>query len=92
MYFNNHMMTASLKRREWEAAESFAQAMADYTAKEPFPWADFLIGRARILIRIGRGERSEAARAELARVTELGREYNFIRATQALDEAVRAWG
>ena len=91
MYFNNHMMTASLKRREWEAAESFAQAMADYTAEEPFPWADFLIDRARILIRIGRGERSEAAKIELTRVAELGREYNFVRATQALDEAISAW-
>lgn len=87
MYFNNHMMTASLKRGKWEAAESFAQAMADYTAGEPFPWADFLIARARILVRIGRGERSAAAKAEFLRVTALGRKLNFIRATHALEEA-----
>jgi class 3 adenylate cyclase/tetratricopeptide (TPR) repeat protein len=91
MYFNNHMMTASLKRQEWEAAESFAQAMADYTAKEPFPWADLLIARARILIRVGRGEHSEAAKAELSRVAALGRKYNFIRATHALDDALANW-
>lgn len=92
MYFNNHMMTASLKRGEWEAAEGFAQAMADHTAKEPFPWANFLIDRARILIRVGRGERNEAVKAELARVAGLGRDYNFIRATHALDEAIVAVG
>ena len=90
MYFNSHMMTASLKRREWEAAEGFAQAMADHTAAEPFPWADFLIDRARILIRVGRGERSAAAKDELARVAALGRKYNLARATHALDEAIAA--
>ncbi|MGE3874711.1 MAG: AAA family ATPase, partial [Parvibaculaceae bacterium] len=91
MYFNSHMMTASLKRRDWEAAGSFAQAMADYTAKEPFPWADFLIGRTRILIRVGRGERSAAVKAELSRLAALGRKLDFIRATQALDEPLAAW-
>jgi hypothetical protein len=90
MYFNNHMMTASLNRREWEAAEGFAQAMADYTAKEPFPWASFLIDRARVLIRVGQGERSDAAKAEVARVASLGRQYGFVRATQALDHALAA--
>jgi hypothetical protein len=91
MYFNNHMMTASLKRQEWEAAEGFAEAMADYTAKEPFPWASFLIDRARILIRVGKGERNDAAKAETARVASLGRQYGFVRAAQALDDALSAW-
>ncbi|MGE0240773.1 MAG: adenylate/guanylate cyclase domain-containing protein [Parvibaculaceae bacterium] len=90
LYFNGHMMTASLKRRDWAAAESFIQALADYIAEEPFPWAVFLIERARILIRVGRGERSEAAKAELMRLAALGRDYQFIRATQALDEALAA--
>jgi len=88
MFFNSHMMTSSLQRGEYEQAEGFAQAMADYTAKEPFPWADFLIARARILIRHGRGERSEDVNAELARVAALGRKLNFVRATRALDEAL----
>lgn len=88
MYFNNHMMTASVKRGEWEAAEGFAQAMADYTAPEPFPWAQFLIERARILVRVGRGDRGTGARAELERVAERGRALNMIRATFALDEAL----
>jgi hypothetical protein len=91
MYFNSHMMTASLKRGEWDAVESFAQALADYIAEEPFPWAVFFIERARILIRVGRGERSDAARAELARLAAQGREYGLVRATRALDEAIAAW-
>lgn len=91
MFFNNHMMTASLKRREWESAEGFAGALADYTAGEPFPWADFLIVRTRILIRVGRGERSEAAKAELARAAAMGRGLNLIRSTRALEEAMAAF-
>ncbi|WP_119391061.1 AAA family ATPase [Taklimakanibacter lacteus] len=88
MFFNSHMMTSALKRGEWQQAEGFAEAMADYTAKEPFPWADFLIQRARILIRHGRGERSAEVKAELTRVAALGRKLNFVRATRALDEAI----
>ncbi len=91
MYFNSHMIAASLSRREWETAESFAQAIVDYTAQEPFAWANFLIERARILIRVGRGERSAAVNAKLVRLSALGRAYNLIRATRALDEAIAAW-
>lgn len=88
MYFNAHMITASLNRREWEKAESFVQALAEYTAQEPFAWSSFLIDRARILIRVGRGESGGTVKAELARLSALGRTYNFIRATRALDEAI----
>jgi hypothetical protein len=91
MFFNNHMMASALKRGEWPAAESFAQALADYTAKEPFPWAEFLIERARVLIRFGRGERSDEVKAELARVAARGRRLNFIRATRVVEEAMAAW-
>jgi hypothetical protein len=88
MYFNAHMITASLNRREWEKAESFVQALADYTAQEPFAWSSFLIDRARILIRVGRGESGGTVKAELARLSALGRTYNFVRATRALEEAI----
>lgn len=88
MVFNGHMITASLNRRQWEMAESFAQALADFMGQEPFAWASFLIERARILIRFGRGERGAAAKAELERLSALGRDYNFIRSTRALDEAI----
>lgn len=92
MFFNNHMMASALKRAEWSAAKGFAQALVDYTAKEPFPWADFLIRRARILIRFGRGERSDEVKVELARVAAHGRKLNFIRATRAVDEAIATFG
>jgi hypothetical protein len=90
MYFNAHMVTASLNRREWETAESFAQAIADYTAQEPFAWSSFLIDRARVLIRVGRGEAGGEVKAELARLSALGRSYNFTRATKAINEAIVA--
>jgi tetratricopeptide (TPR) repeat protein len=91
MYFNGHMITASLNRKEWDAAESFTQALVDYTAQEPFAWTNFLIERARILIRVGRGERHAEARDELVRLSANGRAIHFIRATKALDEAIAAW-
>jgi hypothetical protein len=85
------MITASLNRKEWDAAESFTQALVDYTAQEPFAWTNFLIERARILIRVGRGERHAEARDELVRLSANGRAIHFIRATKALDEAIAAW-
>lgn len=91
MYFNSHMMTAALKRRDWQAAEEFTQALEAYAAKEPFPWAQFLIDRARILSRFGQGERSQEAKDELQRVAAFGRKLNFVRATKMLDEALAAF-
>lgn len=91
MYFNSHMMTASLKRREWAVAETFTQALEAYAAKEPFPWAQFLIDRARVLSRFGQGERSQEVRAELERVAAFGRQLNFVRATKVLDDAIAAF-
>lgn len=91
MYFNSHMMTASLKRRDWAAAEKFTQALEAYAAKEPFPWAQFLIDRARVLSRVGQGERSEEVREELGRVAAFGRKLNFVRATKVLDDAIAAF-
>ncbi|HTN98073.1 MAG TPA: adenylate/guanylate cyclase domain-containing protein [Nordella sp.] len=92
MYFNSHMMTTALKRRDWQEAEAFTQALEAYAAKEPFPWAQFLIDRARILSRFGQGERSQEVREELQRVAALGRKLNFVRATKVLDEAIIGWG
>lgn len=91
MYFNSHMMTSALQRRDWLGAEEFTQALAAYVADEPFPWAEFLIARARILSRVGQGERSEEVMGELTRVADLGRKLNFVRATRVVDEAMAAW-
>jgi hypothetical protein len=88
MFFNSHMITSSLTRGDWKAAEKYMQALEIYTAKEPFPWASFLIERARVLIRIARGERSDAVRGELARLSVHGRSMNLIRSTRALEDAL----
>lgn len=62
---------ASLQARAWEEAERYCDRLAGYSAKEPFPWADFIIARGRALARVGRGETGEAL---LATVESLHRQ------------------
>ena len=50
------LVQASLQARDWEEAERYCDRLAGYSAKEPFPWADFIIARGRALARVGRGE------------------------------------
>ncbi len=63
----------SLKTGDWDDAERYANALDAYTSAEPMPVTDFLIGRARSLSRIGRGERNEIIAGELARLIERAR-------------------
>ncbi|HVK57100.1 MAG TPA: BTAD domain-containing putative transcriptional regulator [Burkholderiales bacterium] len=63
--FYKGAITASLIARDWDGAERYAEALANYTRHEPFPWADFLIRFGRAMARVGRGDRSDDLRALL---------------------------
>ena len=54
--FNDCAIQASLNAGHWEGAEQYCDRLAAYTAAEPVPWADFVIGRGRALARVGRGD------------------------------------
>ncbi len=55
----------SLDSGEWEEAERYCALLENYTAPEPFAWADFIVKRGRALGRVGRGEFSTELAATL---------------------------
>jgi DNA-binding SARP family transcriptional activator len=71
--FYKGAISASLAARDWDGAERYAEALANYTRDEPFPWTDFLIGFGRAMARVGRGDRSGDLRALLFSLREQGK-------------------
>jgi DNA-binding SARP family transcriptional activator len=64
-HYYQHAIDVALDMGDWNAAERYASALADYTAREPLPWTDLISARGRTLARFGRGERSASVKQEL---------------------------
>jgi class 3 adenylate cyclase len=68
-YFYRFAMDWALEHGHWSEAERFADNLARYyAAREPLPYIDLLVHRARALAALGRDPRNQQA---LARVTAL---------------------
>lgn len=83
LHFHQNAMRVRLEDRDWDRVEPHARALADYTRREPLPWADFYIRRARTLALLGRGERDAGLDRTL---TELIREAEAAQLYSALPE------
>ncbi|MBV2138342.1 MAG: AAA family ATPase [Candidatus Thiodiazotropha sp. (ex Ctena orbiculata)] len=75
LHFYQNMIEVYLQREDAEKMLYYADALAEYTRKEPLPWSDFYIERGRLLAQRIRGEG----------VPELAR-----KAKRLLDEATAA--
>ena len=60
----------ALDRREWARALGHAAALETYTAREPLPYCDFLVARARALVGLSTTPDDEALQRMLARLQE----------------------
>ncbi len=87
-WFYRDAIVASLDKGRSEEAARYAQALADYTADEPLPWADFHIARARALAAFGRGAREPGLQSELARLRGEAERAGMITTIPALDAAL----
>ncbi|WP_191057620.1 adenylate/guanylate cyclase domain-containing protein [Geminicoccus harenae] len=72
LLFLANAIEACLARGHWARVERFAQALENYTAPEPMPWADFLIARGRILAAHGQGDCGDEVTAGLRRLLATG--------------------
>lgn len=77
--FYDFAIQASLAGSEWNNVQRYCNALENFVAAEPFPWADFIVARGRVLMRHGQGERSAALREQLQTLHDLAaaREMNF---------------
>jgi tetratricopeptide (TPR) repeat protein len=69
LWFFRYAIDAALSDHDWDAAESYAAALEDYTRPEPLPWASFFIRCGRTLAAGGRDGVPQESAAELDALT-----------------------
>jgi hypothetical protein len=89
-WFYRDVIEVALKLEEWDIAESYAQALEDFTRPEPLPWTDFFIARGRALAAWGRGRREPQLAEELRRLKADAEGRGLTTAMLAIDEALKA--
>lgn len=81
-------MEAALAERNWPEALRYAAALEAYTAKEPLPWSDFYIARARALAACGEKTPGPDQVTVIASLRELAREAGLLTAIPAMDQVL----
>ena len=89
-WFYRDVMEAALNLEDWNSAESYAQALEDFTRAEPLPWSDFFIARSRALAAFGRGGRDAATIDELRRLRDEAERIGFMTALPEIEAALEA--
>jgi tetratricopeptide (TPR) repeat protein len=89
-WFYRDVMGAALNLEDWNSAESYAQALEDFTRAEPLPWSDFFIARGRALAAFGRGGRDAATIDELRRLRDEAERIGFMTALPEIEAALEA--
>ena len=59
LVFYQYAIEISLRQKDWDEAERYAQALEEYTRAEPLAMMDFYIARGRALARHGRSQNTE---------------------------------
>jgi class 3 adenylate cyclase/tetratricopeptide (TPR) repeat protein len=70
LHFAESAIAALLAQGDWAGAERHCGALERYCAREPLPWSEYVVGRGRAFVRLGRGERDPELRASLERLRE----------------------
>ena len=85
IWFYRDAIDASLAAGEWDEADRYANALADFTRREPLPWTEFQAARGRALAAAGRGQ---GDRALLVACRDRAIELHCLGELAALDEAL----
>ncbi|SAL44044.1 adenylate/guanylate cyclase [Caballeronia arvi] len=84
--FRRDAIDACLDRGLWDAALHHAAAFEDYARREPSPFSDFFVARARALASCGKGQ--PVPMETLRRLQREGARCGFLHALQAIDDAL----
>ena len=78
-YFHRLAIDWALEHGHWGEAERFAENLARYyAAREPLPYIDLLVDRARALAALGRDPRDQQALARVTALREIARSHGIL--------------
>ena len=89
-FFYPDAIEVSLDIGDWNGVERYAAALEDFTRPEPLPWSNFFITRGRALAAWGQGRREQHLKAEIQHLCHEAERVNFLTASPALQEALKA--
>jgi tetratricopeptide (TPR) repeat protein len=78
----------ALELADWDEAERYALALAEFTAAEPLPWSEFFVARGRALAAFGRDRHDEAALRELRKLRRTARQMDYRLPLPAIERAL----
>jgi len=90
LWFRRDAIETGLEHRDWDLAAYHADALSAFTREEPLPWSDFVIGRARALIAVGRGDNRPELVQELQRLHREGEKMGILVVLSGLKRAAAA--
>ncbi len=90
LHFYDLGIECALELGDADLAQRYAQALLDYTAREPLPFAEFHAQRGMLLARAARGERSAGLQRELSALAEEARIRQVLVVLPRLESALAA--
>jgi DNA-binding SARP family transcriptional activator len=87
LHFYEIGIEVALEQGDAGQAQRYAQALLDYTAREPLPFADFHAQCGLLLARLARGERTAQLEQQLAAAAEEARSRQMLAALPRLESA-----
>jgi hypothetical protein len=90
LHFYDLGIECALELGDADLAQRYAQALLDYTAREPLPFADLHAQRGMLLARTARGERTTELQRELFALAEEARVRQVLVALPRLESALAA--
>ncbi len=90
LYFHTIAISVFLSLGEWDIATQHAGALREFTADEPFPWADLHIASGFALAAHGAGDRQPSLLQEIAKLRDIADGASLARIRAPLQAALEA--
>ncbi|HEY8595620.1 MAG TPA: adenylate/guanylate cyclase domain-containing protein [Devosiaceae bacterium] len=92
LIFYQLALEVSLQNRNWDDVKRYCAALEDYTSDEPMPLSEFVIARARALMKAAEGNSDTETLGELRRLRDEAARTGFTNALALLDMALAEAG
>jgi ATP/maltotriose-dependent transcriptional regulator MalT len=77
IFFRGFAIDWAMQVGDWPRVERYAGDLAQFTASDPLPYVDMIVGRARLLARLQRDPDDAAVRQQVATLAEQARKIDF---------------